>query len=67
LGLLNPFALLCGLVSCVTFVVHGGAYLGLKAGPPVADRAAAYARFAAMLLLALFVVCGIYVGVGVEG
>jgi cytochrome bd ubiquinol oxidase subunit II len=25
LGLLNPFALLCGLVSCVMFVMHGGA------------------------------------------
>jgi cytochrome bd ubiquinol oxidase subunit II len=67
LGLLNPFALLCGLVSCAMLVMHGGAYLALKAGPPVADRAASYARFAAMLLLALFVVCGIYVGVGVEG
>src|SRR5580692_11007877 len=24
LGLLNPFALLCGLVSCAMFVMHGG-------------------------------------------
>jgi cytochrome d ubiquinol oxidase subunit II len=39
-GLLNPFALLCGLVSCAMLVMHGGAYLALKADQPVADRAA---------------------------
>ena len=58
LGLLNPFALLCGLVSCAMLVMHGGAYLALKADQPVADRAAAYARFAAIFLLALFIIAG---------
>ena len=39
-GLLNPFALLCGLVSVAMLTMHGGAYLALKASPPVSDRAA---------------------------
>jgi cytochrome d ubiquinol oxidase subunit II len=67
LGLLNPFALLCGLVSCAMFVMHGGTYLALKAGPPVADRAANWARGAALILLALFIAGGIYAKFGVEG
>ncbi len=30
-GLLNPFALLCGLLTVAMLVMHGGAWLGLKA------------------------------------
>jgi cytochrome bd ubiquinol oxidase subunit II len=66
-GLLNPFALLCGFVSCTMLVMHGGAYLALKADQPVADRAAAYARRAAFVLLALFALCGVFAGHGIDG
>src|ERR1700733_8914760 len=38
-GLLNPFALLCGLVSVAMLTMHGGVYLALKAGQPIAARA----------------------------
>jgi cytochrome d ubiquinol oxidase subunit II len=67
LGLLNPFALLCGLVSCAMLVMHGGMYLALKADQPVADRAGNYARRAAPIMLALFIAGGIYAKFGVEG
>jgi cytochrome bd ubiquinol oxidase subunit II len=66
-GLVNPFALLCGLVSCAMLVMHGGAYLALKADRPVADRAAAYARRAPVVLLALFAIGGIFAGHGIDG
>jgi cytochrome d ubiquinol oxidase subunit II len=66
-GLLNPFALLCGLVSCAMLVMHGGIYLALKADEPVAGRAAAYARRAALLFLVLFAASGIYAWLAVEG
>ncbi len=66
-GLLNPFAVLCGLVSCAMLVMHGGAFLAFKADQPVAGRAAAQARRAAIALLALFIAGGIYAGFGVEG
>ena len=67
LGLLNPFALLCGLTSCAMFVMHGGTYLALKTDQPVAGRATACARIAALILLVLFAVCGIYAAFGLDG
>ena len=67
LGLLNPFALLCGGVSCAMLVTHGGAYLAVKADQPVADRAAAYARGAALVLFALFIAGGIVAKFGLDG
>ncbi|QBR69989.1 cytochrome d ubiquinol oxidase subunit II [Beijerinckiaceae bacterium] len=65
--LLNPFALLCGLVSCAMIVMHGATYLALKADPVIADRAAVYAQRAILVLLALFAICGIYVSLVIEG
>ena len=41
-GLLNPFALLCGLISVAMLVMHGGAWLALKTSGPVAERARRY-------------------------
>jgi cytochrome d ubiquinol oxidase subunit II len=66
-GLLNPFALLCGLVSVAMLAMHGGAYLALKAGAPVAERATFIARRAALAVIALFLAAGIWVALGIEG
>ena len=67
LGLLNPFALLCGLVSVAMLTMHGGAYLALKAEEPVAARAAYFAARAAMALIALFAIGGIWVAFLIDG
>jgi cytochrome bd ubiquinol oxidase subunit II len=66
-GLLNPFALLCGLVSVAMLAMHGGAYLALKAGQPIAARAAFFARRAGIVMVALFVVGGVWVATGIDG
>ncbi|MEJ0011234.1 MAG: cytochrome d ubiquinol oxidase subunit II [Bauldia sp.] len=66
-GLLTPFALLSGLVSVAMLVMHGGAYLALKAGEPVGSRAAAYSRYAALALLVLFTLAGLWVAFGLDG
>jgi cytochrome d ubiquinol oxidase subunit II len=66
-GLLTPFALLSGLVSVAMLVMHGGSYLALKAGEPVAGRAAQAARVAALALLALFTLAGLWVAFGLHG
>ena len=66
-GLLNPFALLCGLVSVAMLAMHGGVYLALKAGPPIADRATSIARGAALAMIVLFVLGGLWVALGIEG
>src|SRR6218665_3884114 len=39
LGLLSPFALLCGAVSLAMLAMHGSAWLQLKPQGPVAERA----------------------------
>jgi cytochrome bd ubiquinol oxidase subunit II len=67
IGLLNPFALLCGLVSVAMLMLHGAAYLALKAGEPVARRAAAFAKWAALALIVLFTIGGIWVAFGLDG
>ena len=67
IGLLNPFAILSGLVSVAMLAMHGGAYLALKADDPVGDRAARAARFAAWTLIALFALAGVWVAFGLTG
>ncbi|CAN7651668.1 cytochrome d ubiquinol oxidase subunit II [Phyllobacterium sp. LjRoot231] len=66
-GLLNPFALLCGLLSVAMLVMHGGAWLVLKTSGPVADRARKYGSLAALVTIALFVVAGLWVWAGFGG
>jgi len=66
-GLLTPFALLSGLVSVAMLTMHGGAYLALKAGRPVQDRAIVAVRYAAIALLVLFTLAGVWAGFGLNG
>jgi len=62
IGLLNPYALLCGLVSVAMLAMHGAAYLAAKAEEPVAGRARRIAFTAAFVLILLFAVAGIWTG-----
>jgi cytochrome d ubiquinol oxidase subunit II len=66
-GLLNPFALLCGLLSVAMLVMHGGAWLALKSAGPVAERARGYASWAALAVVALFALGGLVVWLAVPG
>ncbi|MCI4666086.1 MAG: cytochrome d ubiquinol oxidase subunit II [Neomegalonema sp.] len=64
--LLNPYALLCGLLSVAMLAMHGGAWLGLKAGGVVAERGRAYGSIAAAAVIVLFAVCGALLPVMVD-
>jgi len=66
-GLLNPFALLAGLVSVAMLVMHGGAWLGLKADGPVAERARVLGRMAALATIVLFALGGVALWLFVDG
>jgi len=66
-GLLNPFALLCGLVSVAMLAMHGATWLQLKANGPVADRARGIGSVAALVTVVLFVVAGFLLHGFVEG
>ena len=60
LGLFNPFALLCGLVSVAMITMHGAAYLACKTGGEVRARARQMGVKAAIALIVLFVLGGLW-------
>jgi cytochrome d ubiquinol oxidase subunit II len=60
LSLLNPFALLVGLVSLGMIVLHGAVWLNLKTEGAVKDRAYAIIPYAALLYAILFALAGFW-------
>jgi cytochrome d ubiquinol oxidase subunit II len=66
-GLLNPYALLCGLLSVAMLTMHGASWLQLKASGPVAVRARSYGSIAALAVIVLFALGGIFLWLGVDG
>jgi len=59
--LLNPFALLSGLVSVAMLVTHGAVYRAMNTDGDLARRARAVSRFAALVWVALFALAGIWI------
>lgn len=65
LGLFTPFSLIAGLLSVCMLVLHGAAWLSVKAEQgPVLVRARRFGTIAAVLSLVLFAVGGLYVAYG---
>jgi cytochrome d ubiquinol oxidase subunit II len=56
LGLLNPYALLVGLLGLVMFVLHGATYLGIKADGALRERARRWASWAWVGFIGLYAV-----------
>ncbi|MFV0369815.1 MAG: cytochrome d ubiquinol oxidase subunit II [Hyphomicrobiaceae bacterium] len=67
LGLLNPFALLAGLVSVAMLANHGAIWLQLRAGEPVKSRAKRAVGRLAPIVSILFALAGVWVLFGVDG
>jgi len=65
--LLNPFALLCGVVSLSMLAMHGAAWLQLRADEPIESRAARAVRVAAVVLIVALAVAGLWVAYGIDG
>lgn len=66
--LLNPFALVCGLLSVSMMGLHGAAWLSMKAEyGPVRDRARFYAPIFAVLSIVLFAIGGLVMAFGPYG
>lgn len=65
--LLNPFGLLAGLVSVALLTTHGAVYLTNKTEGPVHDRAVAYVKYGALATVALFILAGVWVALGLKG
>ena len=66
-GLLNPFSLLCGLVSLALLFMQGAAWLNVKADGDVARNARRLGRRAAITLVILITVAGAWLSFGIDG
>ncbi|RVT72148.1 cytochrome d ubiquinol oxidase subunit II [Agrobacterium sp. CNPSo 2736] len=65
--LLNPYAILCGLVSVCMLIMHGAAWLVLKTDGPVAARARGFGSIAALATTVLFALGGVFLWLGIDG
>ena len=66
-GLLNPFAILCGLVSVSMLAMHGAAWLGIKTEGAVQARARTVGSVATVATAVLFVLAGFALWKFVDG
>lgn len=66
-ALLNPFALLCGLVSLMMLIAHGAAFIKLKTDGVIAQRASIALRVSALLAVVLFALAGALIASYVGG
>lgn len=67
LGLLNPFALLCGVVSFALLLSHGAAWLVLKTEGAIQDRARRLGSIAGLVAIAGFALAGLWLAFGIDG
>lgn len=66
-ALLNPFALLCGVVSVAMLVFHGGIYLMHRTVGSVYERTRNTLVYSAAITLAGFAAAGLWVAFGIDG
>ncbi len=66
-ALLNPYALLCGLLSVSMLTMHGAAWLQVKTDGVVAERARRYGSLAAVAVIVLFALGGLFLWAGIGG
>lgn len=60
-NLLNPFSILCGLVSVTMLVMQGGAYLAHRTEGIIQTRTIRYASISAILMVLLFIGAGFWI------
>lgn len=66
-GLLNPFGLLCGILSLIMIIFHGANYLVLRTEGALQQRARSVAFITGLLSAVLFAVGGIWTWMGIDG
>lgn len=65
--LLNPFALLTGLLGVAMLAMHGAAYLNLRTDEAVQERSKRVIQLAGTGAIALFILAGLWIAYGVDG
>lgn len=67
IGLLDPFSLLAGVVSFTMLLMHGAAWLSVKAEGAVQARARKIGSVAALSAVVAYIAAGIWMAYGIEG
>jgi len=67
LALLNPFAILAGVVSFGMLLMHGAAWLTVKTEGAIAARARSIGTIMGLIAMAGFALAGIWLAFGVDG
>lgn len=67
LPLLNPFALLAGVISFAMLTMHGGIWLQLRTDDPVAARARKAVTIMGIITIVGFALAGLWVAFGLDG
>jgi cytochrome d ubiquinol oxidase subunit II len=65
-GLLNPFALLAGVVSLGMLTMHGAIYVQLRTDGAVQERARRAALWCGIVFLAAFAAAGVWIATGID-
>ena len=65
--LLNPFGLLCGVISSVMITFHGAIYLAHRTEGDIQRRSKVAAKIFGVLLLATFSLAGIWLWLAIDG
>ena len=66
-ALLNPFAIVCGLVSLLMLVTQGGAWLLMKTDGELFTRVKKATFLSGLLTAVLFALAGVWLAVGIDG
>ncbi|GAA0829201.1 MULTISPECIES: cytochrome d ubiquinol oxidase subunit II [Marinomonas] len=66
-GLLNPFAILCGLVSLMMIITQGGAWLQMKTEGDLLKRVRKATIVTSLLGAVLFILAGVWLAYGIQG
>lgn len=66
-GLLNPFALVAGVLSLAMLIMHGGVWLQLRTEDPIRSRARRTVVYAGAVVIAVFALAGLWLTVGIDG
>lgn len=66
-ALLNPFALLCGIVSLTMLMMHGAIYLQLRTDSTVQKRAQTAALATGIVCATAFALAGVWIAYGIDG
>ena len=64
-GLLNPFALVAGVVSLSMLVMHGASWLNLKTEGEVQKRAQSIGSTAALVMIVTYALAGVWLAFGI--